>query len=146
MSWNDKYDAERRQERYGRLFNRPLLAVKLHTDREQLDFEFEDGSVVSYLTYGDCCSFTWIEHLEQPIDLRGAVITGVDEPEMEESTNSDDGGCTPEKQCNYPTGDHSHECVACYRTVFHTDKGDIDVEYRNDSNGYYGGDLVLKGD
>ena len=140
MSWNDKYAVERRQGKYGRLFNRPLLAVKLHTDREQLDFEFEDGSVVSYLAYDDCCSFTWIEHLEQPIDLRGAVITGVDEPPIE------DRECTPEKQCNSPTGDHAHECVACYRTVFHTDKGDIDVEYRNDSNGYYGGDLVPKGD
>ncbi len=35
------------------------------------------------------------------------------------------------------------ECLQIYKTTLKTDKGDCDVEYRNSSNGYYGGSLDL---
>jgi hypothetical protein len=33
------------------------------------------------------------------------------------------------------------DVLSVYQTTFRTNRGDIRVEYRNDSNGYYGGYL-----
>jgi hypothetical protein len=36
-------------------------------------------------------------------------------------------------------GENSWDCIRVYQTSFATPKGEIVVEYRNSSNGYYGG-------
>lgn len=140
--WEDKYVSERREGMFGCLRGRPLSAVTITDSRTALTFEFVDGSKEKYVMDDDCCSVTWIEYLEQPTDLRGAVITGFDEPEISEA---DAAQCTSKARCSAVAqvylGQHAHDCVQYYRTVFHTDKGDIEVEYRNDSNGFYGGGM-----
>jgi hypothetical protein len=109
------------------VLNRPLAAVSLTqgSSSDTVTFVFLDGSAASYKTEGDCCSHSWVEHLEAPNDLVGAVIIDVKEDPI---LNEDD----PD----------NHDYIQVYHTRFVTNRGEIVLEYRNSSNGYYGGYLV----
>lgn len=106
------------------MMGKPLASVEVSVDKELLTFTFQDGSTAAFRAEGDCCSSTWIEHLTVPDDMAGSVLEAVIEGEPTEEQH-------PE-----------HECLQTYKTTFRTPKGDIVVEYRNASNGYYGGYLV----
>lgn len=106
------------------ILNKPLASVN-HTRTEVL-FQFLDGSERKFFVCGDCCSESWVEHLEKPNDIRGAIITGVE--------HTDYDGVQLNEASEQGT-------LMQYFTRFHTNKGDITLEYRNDSNGYYGGYL-----
>ena len=94
---------------------------------QQFTIALETGTQHTYGVEGDCCSYSWIEHMTVPDDIKGATILGVDEFEVD----------TP------PGVDKSQfEVLQCYETRIKTTKGDIVLEFRNDSNGYYGGYVV----
>jgi hypothetical protein len=105
------------------LAGRSLETVEMSEDGTLLTFRFEDGGFVIYGTEGDCCSSTWIEHITVP-DIKGATIMGLRDQSMGEFQ------------------DPQLDCVRVYQTSFVTEKGEIVVEYRNASNGYYGGSLT----
>lgn len=109
-----------------RMLGRPIRAVVLAPDKCSIRFEFQDGAAQVFGVEGDCCSRSWIEHLTVPDDVDGAELVTVTESMME-------------------TDDHEHECLKVYSTTFRTNRGDIVVEYRNSSNGYYGGWLSDRG-
>lgn len=119
-----------------------LESVTLSDDKEKIVFRFKDREPLAYGVEGDCCSSSWIEHLEAPADLNGARIIGVKEGggvpwdghECVEDVRDENYAVTKEG-CG-------HECLAIYNVTFQTDRGDIVLEFRNDSNGYYGGYLV----
>ena len=121
---------------FSNMLNKPLQNVKLFRDKERITFHFQDGSHRSFGVEGDCCSQSWIEHLETPNDLVGAIITSVEDGKGIPW----DGHICPEEV------DYSHTCghdyLQVYNTRFFTNRGTIVLEYRNDSNGYYGGYLV----
>lgn len=109
---------------YADMLGKPLHSVEVSADKERLTFTFQGGAVAVFRAEGDCCSSTWIEHLTVPDDVAGSAIEAVVEGESTEEQH-------PE-----------HDCLQTYKTSFRTAKGDIVVEYRNSSNGYYGGYLV----
>lgn len=106
-----------------KLFGKLLNYVEISADRETVTFHFLCGATCSFKVYGDCCSSSWIEHFELPGDIRGAYVMDV----------IDGGGV----EVAHP----DHECLQVYNTTFRTTLGDIVLEYRNSSNGYYGGAL-----
>lgn len=122
------------------LFGRKLLSVDVESDKSFLVFRFTDGEV-KYLAAGDCCSYTWIEHLETPADLNGAEVVSVSEHPVIDAT--DDDSKNPKQPSEWNPNYREHDCLQLYQTIFNTTKGDISVEYRNSSNGYYGGYLEL---
>jgi hypothetical protein len=68
---------------------------------------------------------SWIEHLEAPDSVAGREIVEVTDEVM---SREDDG---------------DYECLQSYQTKFRLDNGEtITLEYRNESNGYYGGYVV----
>ena len=81
-------------------------------------------------TDGDCCSETWIEHVELPSLGFPAKVISVEELELNKE----------------PQRDNNYECLEFYGCKITTDKGDIIIDYRNESNGYYGGELCWPGD
>jgi len=99
----------------------PLQGVEIAENKESIKFIFTDGTIFTYSTYGDCCSATWIEHVTIPPDIAGTKITGIKD--------------------DYPVESWSEgwEEIQKYQTAFQTPRGEIIVEYRNSSNGYYGG-------
>jgi hypothetical protein len=102
------------------LADQPVAGISVSEDKEQLVFTLADGRTLTYTAEGDCCSHSWIEHLTVPPDIAGSVITGWKQQDMGE-TEAD------------------YETIKVYQTSFITAKGEIVVEYRNSSNGYYGG-------
>lgn len=112
------------------MLNRKLASVELDKSRDRITFKFQDGFERSFGVEGDCCSHSWIEHLELPGDIVGATLLDVNDsaPITQDHDEHDEqeGG----------------DCISVYNTVFKTDRGEIVLEYRNSSNGYYGGYLV----
>jgi hypothetical protein len=101
-----------------------IVAVYIADDKMALRFDLEDGTSVIARTDGDCCSHSWVESVEGPERLLGVVQSAQD-------INMPDLGTPPE-----------HECLSYYGYKITTDKGDCIIDYRNSSNGYYGGWLV----
>ena len=114
------------QRMFGRSFDplplkdKTLAAVAVSEDKERLTFTLDDGRTITYHTEGDCCSTSWIEHLTVPPDIAGVQVTAFGEQDMGEF-------------------EESYDTIRVYQTAFATNRGEIIVEYRNSSNGYYGG-------
>lgn len=95
------------------------LALKLVTD---------SGDIIANVD-ADCCSYTWIESVEAPDAAVGSPVleaVNIDMPDLGTLEN--------------------HDCMQYYGFRIRTAKGDCIIDYRNDSNGYYGGSLEWPGD
>ncbi len=95
-------------------------------------FLVEEGRVIKYNAVGDCCSHSWVEHVEDYGGIGSPVLeiltADVPEPSAKEATEA------------------NWDCLAQYGLRIRTATGDIAIEHRNDSNGYYGGSLGYTGD
>jgi len=118
--------------KYAKLEGRELLSVDVSNDKTLLTIHFKEGKPARFQAVGDCCSFSWIEHLEAPEDLAGRTLVGVDDARIEQGYDQEDD------EDGYNSGDY----IQVYNTRFYLDNGEtITIEYRNSSNGYYGGEL-----
>lgn len=115
---------------------RPIYAVGLSDDKGEFYVTFQDGSRAAWTVEGDCCSHSWIEHLEAPNDVQGRTFVAVEDEDID----------TDEQPPESDDDNYYDECLQVYQTIFRLDNGDsIKLEYRNTSNGYYGGYLVRSG-
>jgi hypothetical protein len=106
------------------LVGKTINQIKIADDKEAILFQTDSGDVVARCD-ADCCSHTWIEHIELPALGFPALVLAVDDLEL---PGSDD---------NHP----EHDCLQVYGLKVTTNKGEIVIDYRNSSNGYYGGNL-----
>lgn len=120
------------------IIGKTIANVSLDKSSDHIEFTFTDGSRKAYSVEGDCCSQSWIEHLEMPNDVVGAVILSVEDGD---SVPWDNHECVPYDWETRAEG-CGHDVLCVYKTSFNTNRGSIVLEYRNDSNGYYGGSLV----
>lgn len=112
------------------MIGKKLAGVELQDNGERITFTFEGGGERSFGVEGDCCSTSWIEHLEVPNDIAGATLLSVD------------GSAPITQDHDAHDVDHQDDSIEVYNTAFKTDRGEIILEYRNSSNGFYGGYLV----
>ncbi len=110
------------------LIGKTITAVEISEDKEALRFVLTDGEVVVDCDAG-CCSYTWVEHVELPALGFPATVLAVEDVPMPDLGNMP--GC---------------DVVAYYGCKITTDRGEILIDYRNDSNGYYGGNLSWPGE
>lgn len=92
---------------------------------DTIAFVCEEGTW-TFLADGDCCSQSYIDSVDGP---KSGKILDVEQPEWGDAIAKDetDDGLTQ-----------------FYRTTLLIEgKGRLDIEYRNESNGYYGGSLSL---
>lgn len=85
----------------------------------------DESVVVRWEAEGDCCSSSWIEHIEGVENLTGQTILSA-------------------SAVNGPV-EEDHPEYECLRTYFYklvTTAGYLDIDMRNSSNGYYGGSLT----
>jgi hypothetical protein len=101
-----------------------IQAVELSPDKETLTLFGAGGVPLGRLvTTGDCCSHSWIEHVEGEEHLLGQPIRRVEEVYLSRQ-------------------DHPEfDCLQSYSFKIWTDRGICDIEFRNSSNGYYGGEI-----
>lgn len=105
------------------LDGKTIIKLRIAEDKMALKFTLKDGSTVKVLTDGDCCSHSWIEHIELPAGGFPCKVLGISD------LNYDD-----------IPGEYG-DVTAVYGCKISTDKGDLIIDYRNESNGYYGGNL-----
>jgi hypothetical protein len=111
------------------LIGKIVTAVWLADDKKAIRFDVGGEHIIAKAD-GDCCSSTWIESFDNPDALVGAEVVSAE----------DVGGIKPAKD----DGDGS--VVAFYGFKIATTKGVCVLDYRNESNGYYGGNLAWPGD
>lgn len=111
------------------LVGKTLTGIKIAADREAILFQTTDGDIVVRVD-ADCCSHTWVENIELPALGFPALVSAVDGLELPKSYYARHPG---------PDEEDSLELYGCKIT---TDRGEIVIDYRNESNGYYGGCLV----
>jgi hypothetical protein len=111
------------------LEGKKVVSVEIASDQKALRFFIDDGSDIVARADGDCCSSTWIEHVELPVNGFPATVVSVSDVEMPDLGTPD-----------------GFECVAYYGCKIETDKGTLLIDYRNESNGYYGGNLSWPGE
>ena len=111
------------------LVGKVIKEMKIAKDKEALLFVCEDGDHI-VMCDADCCSYTWIESVDLPaLGFPCKVLSQRDlDLDME------------------PLENEKFECCQFYGHEITTDKGAITIDYRNESNGYYGGDLSWPGD
>ena len=109
------------------LVGRTLKGVKLAKDKSSILFQTDKGDIVVDV-YGDCCSTSWIEHIELPALGFPSKVISVADLDMPDLGQQE--GC---------------DVVAYYGLKIVTDGGEIVIDYRNNSNGYYGGNLSWPG-
>jgi len=105
-----------------------LNGIKIAEDKLALLFQTTEGDF-KVSCQAECCSYTWVESIELPALGFPCLVHKVENLDMPDLGDLE--GC---------------EVVAYYGCKISTNKGDIVIDYRNDSNGYYGGDLVWPGD
>lgn len=107
-----------------------ITAIWLAADRQAIRFDVEGGEPIVARCDADCCSYTWIEHIELPALGFPFQVLHQDDLELPEDKWSED----------------NDQLIQFYGLKLSTDKGDLVLDYRNESNGYYGGSLVWRED
>tara|TARA_R110000851_G_C12658454_1_gene521109 strand:+ start:65 stop:484 length:420 start_codon:yes stop_codon:yes gene_type:complete len=105
-----------------------LNSVMLSEDKTSILFKTEQGDI-KVKCDADCCSHTWVENIEMPaLGLPAKVLTAenIDMPNLGDMPDCD--------------------VVQYYGFKLVTDKGELVIDYRNDSNGCYGGNLSWPND
>ena len=110
------------------LIGKTILGMKIADDKKAILFITDAGELIARAD-GDCCSDTWVENIELPVKGFPAKIVSIDNLDMPDLGQQDN--------C---------DVMAYYGAKIVTDKGDIVIDYRNSSNGYYGGNLCWPGD
>jgi len=111
------------------LVGKKVNQVRINPDRDILELSVAGGEVIYLSAVGYCCSESWFEHIEGAECLIGKEIRRVVDREMPK---------------DYDDGDFN--VTRFYGWTIETDSGRCDLEMRNLSNGYYGGDVEIASD
>lgn len=110
------------------LVGKVINKIEMSDDTTVMVFTTDSGEKIAYLTEGDCCSYSWFSHITNLDTLLGQKVNEV----VEREEFSKEEYEKAEKEGDY-------ESLALYGYMLKTNKGTCDIEFRNDSNGYYGG-------
>jgi hypothetical protein len=124
MSWNDD-----QQKLLGRKVvgvARAVVLDKYDDERDSVELQFDNGDTASVYLTGDCCSRSHFTDPKQFDELVGATIQAV------------------EHRDGPVTGEEDREVQKWHFLVFVTDRGHVTLDWRNDSNGYYDGDVTVR--
>lgn len=114
------------------LIGKTVRAVYLAADGGAIRFDLDDGESLVVRADGDCCSHSWIEEIQGVEQLIGSPVVSVEGVSMPDKAGNRYG--------------HYEEEMQYYGCKITTGKGYALIDYRNSSNGYYGGSLSWPGD
>lgn len=112
------------------LVGKTITGVQIADDKKALRFEVAGGEPIVAKCDGDCCSRTWIESVEGADALPGEEVLAVEDIAMPGQEYDED----------------KFECLQFYGCKITTKRGACVIDYRNESNGYYGGSLEWPGE
>lgn len=111
------------------MIGKKVNSILIADDKKAIKLNCDDGEYVVRVD-GDCCSQSWIEHVELPALGLPFTITSIEGLDMGKD----------------PIENDEFEYLQFYGCKVSTDKGDMVIDYRNESNGYYGGDIIWPDD
>jgi hypothetical protein len=114
------------------LIGKTVRKIFVNEGEDALLFKTDEGDVL-YRTNADCCSETWFADITGLYYFRGQSVTHVEEmelPDWWERHMPDDRRTRQEYDSFYG-----------FRLM--SDRGALDIIFRNSSNGYYGGGIEL---
>lgn len=127
------WEAREEARNFAALAGKTVTAVYMNGDQK---IQFVCGAErITYVADAECCSHTYAHHIEGLANLLGRRIVSVAPREM-----------TRAKKKTFEDGvDHFDDTVyvKIYGVDLTTDRGNCYIEFRNDSNGYYGGAMEL---
>lgn len=94
---------------------------KINTAHDNFQIVSKSGAAFGFHCDADCCSESWIEHVTGIGSLLGGTIFEI----------------TRAESVSVPATRQESEYIDVY--TIKTEKGRFDIEFRNSSNGYYGG-------
>lgn len=109
------------------LLHKIITKIELADDRYSIRFTLDDGEEIIARCYAECCSDTWIESVINHDAAVGSPVLRVVALDLWERKIS---------ECNW---------VTFYGLAIETANGRCTIDFRNSSNGYYGGELVWPG-
>jgi hypothetical protein len=107
------------------LVGQTITKVWVAEDKGGIKFDLEGGQSVTARADGDCCSHTWIENVQGVEQIIGSPIVSVEDVDMPDLGSPDE-----------------YDVLAYYGCKITSGKGFALIDFRNESNGYYGGSLV----
>lgn len=110
------------------LIGKTLTAIWLAEDKKAIKFDVGNESIEAKAD-GDCCSSSWIENIENPEAIIGSPILSVEDLDMPDLLHEE-----------------YDDVTQCYGLKITSIKGTCTLDYRNESNGYYGGSLSWPGE
>ena len=111
------------------LVGKKIVGIDLADDQMAVRFRLSGGEEIVAKCDADCCSQTYIEDINLPVQGLPAIVLSVDNVDFLDKEVQTDGDVTQFYACKIATT-----------------SGEILIEYRNGSNGYYGGSLAWPGD
>ena len=105
------------------LQGKTIKSIKIADDKMALLFVCCDGEHVARVD-AECCSHSWIENIDVRVLSFPATVLSVDDIDIPENGH----------------------LVAFYGLSIKTDRGEIELDYRNESTGYYGGSISWPGE
>ena len=119
------------------LVGKEIEYVEMDICGSAICFHLKDAPSVVLEARGDCCSESWIESIDAPLALVGKVLS-VEEIPMPFLGNVG----TAKHSLDDP---HQYQgLISYYGLKITTVAGTAVLDYRNDSNGYYGGELAVR--
>lgn len=117
---------------FEKLIGKTITGYQLSNNRETLAIETDQGEHV-YDVEGDCCSHSWFESVDELDGVIGGKVLEAYTVNMDEIESQED---TLRKLAQEESRD---EHIQQYGHKIKTTKGHAIVEFRNSSNGHYGG-------
>lgn len=102
------------------LIGKTITDIQIARDKEAILFVCGDEQIIARAD-ADCCSHTWVENIDLPALGFPATVIEANDIALNENLDDRDG------ELQY------------YGFCIKTDRGEILIDYRNESNGYYGG-------
>lgn len=122
------------------LVGKKITGVEMTSDSQAVRFIVEGREAITYIAEGDCCSSTWIAHFEGVERLIGATVVSLEDIGMPQSAYDERTEEREEGSSSRLKEDAGFD-IKYYGLEIRTDKGSAVIDYRNSSNGYYGGSL-----
>lgn len=107
------------------LIGKTITSIKIADDKSAILFITNEKEIIA-IAEAECCSYTWIEHIELPVNGFPATVLTVEDIDLlidEEAKNN-----------GYST--------QFYGCKIETDKGTLLLDYRNESASNYNGYLT----
>ena len=108
------------------LIGKKITGIFVNEYQSELIFNTDQG-LIGYYTLTDCCDETWFADIIGVSALLGGVVQSSEEVPMVEISDNRT----------------RQEIDKIYGIKIKTDKGYVDIIFRNSSNGYYNGSIEL---